>query len=184
MMNADMNTASQILDVAERTMRQAGYNAVSYRDIAGEVGIKSASLHYHFPKKEDLGTALVRRYAEKFRQNLIENIGEQNKSQNKIAAFVLNYRQALEAQGLICLCAVLGAEVFGLPASVTAEVKVFFESNLDWLTAQYEEMNKAHPEDHAKTTLALLEGAMIVSAVNSDMTIFDSAANLILADCK
>ena len=61
-----MDSATQILDIAERRMRQAGYNAVSYRDIAAEMGIKSASLHYHFPKKVDLGTALVRRYASAF----------------------------------------------------------------------------------------------------------------------
>ena len=54
-----MDSAKQILDIAERRMRQTGYNAVSYRDIAAEMGIKSASLHYHFPKKEDLGVALT-----------------------------------------------------------------------------------------------------------------------------
>ena len=54
-----MDSATQILDIAERRMRQTGYNAVSYRDIAAEMGIKSASLHYHFPKKADLGAALT-----------------------------------------------------------------------------------------------------------------------------
>jgi len=55
------DTATRILDIAERQMRQHGYNAVSYRDIAAEMGIKSASLHYHFPKKADLGISLVKR---------------------------------------------------------------------------------------------------------------------------
>ena len=61
-----MDRANTILDIAERRMRQTGYNAVSYRDIASEIGIKSASLHYHFPKKEDLGIALVERYSKNF----------------------------------------------------------------------------------------------------------------------
>ena len=53
--------AEEILEVAERHMRAGGFDAVSFRDIAAEVGIKSASVHYHFPQKADLGAAVVQR---------------------------------------------------------------------------------------------------------------------------
>ena len=66
-----VNQRNNILDVAERRMRMSGYNAVSFRDIAGEIGIKSASLHYHFPKKADLGLALVERYSDNLRSALL-----------------------------------------------------------------------------------------------------------------
>jgi TetR/AcrR family transcriptional regulator, transcriptional repressor for nem operon len=52
----------QLLDATERRMRAGGYHAVSFRDVAADVGIRSASVHHHFPQKADLGTALVRRY--------------------------------------------------------------------------------------------------------------------------
>jgi len=165
--NAPMDSATKILEIAERRMRLAGYNAVSYRDIATEMGIKSASLHYHFPKKENMGVALVRRYSEAFQDHLIEKTGHET--------------DPLQQQGLVCLCAVLGAEASGLPDSVAREVKAFFETNIAWLSMTYAAMHVKGPEDCAKTTLALLEGAMIVSAVNNDMSVFEAAANLLLS---
>ena len=105
--NSVMDSATQILEIAERRMRQVGYNAVSYRDIAAEMGVKSASLHYHFPKKEDLGVALVRRYANNFRAHLAASTNGEVDPQTAIAAFVDICRHALTEQHLVCLCAVL-----------------------------------------------------------------------------
>lgn len=36
-----------ILDVAQRLLQTRGYNGFSYMDVAGAVGIRSASLHRH-----------------------------------------------------------------------------------------------------------------------------------------
>lgn len=177
------DSANRILDVAEVSMRRAGYNAVSYRDIASEVGIKSASLHYHFPKKEDLGVALVKRYAMTFSERLNENIAGLKKAEEKLAVFVELYEIALFEHRLICLCAVLGAEAQGLPDVVTTEVRAFFTDNISWLTAVFSEMGARSPEKIAKSTLSLLEGAMIVSSVNADDSIFAAAAQLILSGC-
>ncbi len=58
--------AEQILDAAERMARTGGYNAFSFREIAKEVGIKAASVHYHFPGKQDLGAAIAKRYTDRF----------------------------------------------------------------------------------------------------------------------
>src|SRR6478752_8675700 len=37
------------MDLAESHMRVAGYAGFSFRDLAAEIGIKSASVHHHFP---------------------------------------------------------------------------------------------------------------------------------------
>ena len=175
-----MDSANQILDIAERRMRQTGYNAVSYRDIAAEMGIKSASLHYHFPKKEDLGTALTKRYAEKFAAALEEIAAREENPKDRLKAFVDIYSFELKQRGLVCLCAILGAETDGLPERITGEVKTFFDQNIDWLTQQYAALSKEAPAKHAKATLSLLSGAMIVSTSINDNSIFDAAAENIL----
>jgi len=179
-----MDSASQILDIAERRMRLAGYNAVSYRDVAAEMGIKSASLHYHFPKKVDLGVALVRRYSQVFWSRLSEETDDLSEPHDMIESFVGIYRHALKEQQLVCLCAVLGAEAPGLPEAVTAEVKAFFEMNIEWLKEYYKAMGEARPEAKAKTTLALLEGAMIISSVQGDNSVFDAAAMVVEASSE
>src|SRR3954447_7598070 len=59
-------TTSRILDVAERMLQVRGYNGFSYGDVAGELGITRAALHYHFKGKAELGQALIDRYAVRF----------------------------------------------------------------------------------------------------------------------
>ena len=175
-----MGSATKILDIAERRMRQTGYNAVSYRDIADEIGIKSASLHYHFPKKEELGVALVQRYTENFAAALLQISSDGKSPEHNIQAFVEIYRYELKQRRLVCLCAVLGAEAAGLPQRVNDKVNQFFGGNIDWLTAQYDAMGAENPANSAKITLSLLTGAMTISAVNNDDSIFDAAMMAIL----
>src|ERR1700712_3588596 len=56
-------TTVRILDVAERLLQVRGYNGFSYGDVATELGITGAALHYHFAGKAELGLALVARDA-------------------------------------------------------------------------------------------------------------------------
>ena len=178
-----MDSATKILDIAEFRMRKSGYNAVSFRDIAGEMGIKSASLHYHFPKKEDLGIALVQRYTANFMSLLaIRNEGS-HAPEDKLRNYVDLFRSAVQAdQHLVCLCAVLGAEAPGLPDTVAHEVRAFSEVNITWLTHVFSDLGMTNPSAKAKVSLALLEGAMIISSVNHDPSVFETAAELVLAN--
>ncbi len=64
------DTCSAILDIAERLVQSRGFNGFSYADVAGELGITKAALHYHFPGKAELGKELVIRYAARFLASL------------------------------------------------------------------------------------------------------------------
>ena len=55
------DTRQTIMNAARATVQARGYNALSFRELAKEVGIKSASIHYYFPTKGDLGAALASR---------------------------------------------------------------------------------------------------------------------------
>src|ERR1700722_3453147 len=54
--------ATAILDVAEILVQTRGYNGFSYADVAAQLGVTKASLHYHFPSKAELGRTLIERY--------------------------------------------------------------------------------------------------------------------------
>jgi TetR/AcrR family transcriptional repressor of nem operon len=60
------DTAQRILDVAERLVQSRGFNGFSYANVAAELNITTASLHYHFPSKAELGEALIVRYSARF----------------------------------------------------------------------------------------------------------------------
>ena len=174
-----MDSVSQILDIAERRMRLVGYNSVSFRDIAGEMGIKSASLHYHFPKKEDLGVALVRRYSEKFSVKLRSKIGQGSSPRDEILSLIEVFREELEEEKLVCLCAMLGAEAPGLPETVSYQVKAFFDQSINWLEIRYSALGFEDARKFAQANFSMLEGSMITSLICEDLSIFDAVANSI-----
>jgi len=71
------DSTQRVLDVAEELFMDSGYNAVALRDIAEALGIKQASLYYHFPGgKEQLFLAMAERMFERHRQGILAAIGQ------------------------------------------------------------------------------------------------------------
>ncbi|MBC7984738.1 MAG: TetR/AcrR family transcriptional regulator [Candidatus Obscuribacterales bacterium] len=63
-----IHTRLAILKRAEGYLQAAGYASFSFRTIAADLGIKSASVHYHFKSKEDLGVAMLTTYRARFEE--------------------------------------------------------------------------------------------------------------------
>ena len=112
-MSNTADTSTKIMDAAEGYMRTRGYNAFSFRDIAADIGIKTASIHYHFPSKADLGAAVTERYTERF----LEHLGppEAYNHTKQITRYIAAFRSSYSAGDQMCLCGMLGAEVSSLP---------------------------------------------------------------------
>jgi AcrR family transcriptional regulator len=65
------DSTQRILDVAETLFMDRGYSAITLRDIADELGMKQASLYYHFPEgKEQIFVAMAQRLFERHREGL------------------------------------------------------------------------------------------------------------------
>jgi AcrR family transcriptional regulator len=60
----DLSATEQILDAAAHLFVERGYSATSTRAIADEVGIRQASLYYHFQRKEQILELLLMRTVE------------------------------------------------------------------------------------------------------------------------
>src|SRR5215216_3333720 len=103
---ASRDTASRILDVAERLAQTRGFNGFSYADIATELAVTKASLHYHFSTKGVLGRALIARYHDVFVGLLGEIDAETTRAAEKLARYVALYRAVL-ADDRMCLCGMI-----------------------------------------------------------------------------
>ena len=173
-------TQQKLLDAAERRMRMGGYHAVSFRDLADDLAIKSASVHYHFRQKEDLGVALVERYSQRFfdgLQSLLDN------GTRPLEAFAQAYRAAYQADKTGCLCGMLGAETRGLPQRVADEVKRFLDRNIDWLVgALPEDIPDEARRQGAVQVLASLQGAMMLSVSLNDDWMLDAVVDGLRSD--
>ena len=168
-------TTDGILDAAEERMRLGGYHAVSFRDVAADVGIKSASVHYHYPQKADLGAALVERYSARFLGGLESQAGAAQSWDARIRVLRGAYGNALGEECRPCLCGLLGAEAGGLPAAVTDAVRVFFDAQVEWLAASTDVRGK-RARVRARAAIATLQGGMILANSCGDRGLFDDAA--------
>lgn len=175
--------AERLMDAAESSMRSRGYHAVSFRELADELGIKSASVHYYFPQKEDLGLALVTRYFERFFIELSKNAARAKTPHEKLTAFCNTYRASLKSSDKLCLCGMLGAETCGLPEALGREVSGFFAANIDWvMSALPAEMTKKTRREMAVQTVSTVQGAMMLATSMKESTIFDAAASALLSN--
>jgi TetR/AcrR family transcriptional repressor of nem operon len=180
-------TAAQILDVAERLVQTRGFGNVSYADIAGELGITTASLHYHFPGKAELGKALISRYAERFADSLADIDHNVQDPSAKLEAYADLYAGVLQGKRM-CLCGILAAEYDTLPRPMRSAVIRFFDDNERWLADVLAEgqANKSLSftdpvGDVAQTILSTLEGAMLVTRPYGDLAKFNATVRRLLA---
>lgn len=166
----------RLLDTAEAAVRLRGYNAVSFRELADELGIKSASVHYYFRQKEDLGLALVERYQKRFFAQVEAAGAKARTDEERLAAFVSVYRDALKQSDRMCLCGILGAESSGLPPRLAEAVAAFFKANIDWLVqAMGDELPARERRRRATSMVATLQGAMMMASSLRDHRHFDAA---------
>jgi TetR/AcrR family transcriptional repressor of nem operon len=179
-------TATEVLDVAERLVQERGFNGFSYADISAEMGITTASLHYHFAGKAELGRALIDRYSLRFGEALDAIEASPTTAPAKLAAYAELYANVLRQQRL-CLCGVLAAEYQTLPEPMRGSVLRFFEGNEAWLKRILElgaSEGSLHLsgslEDVARMIVSGLEGAMLIARPFSDVARFDSAAAQLL----
>lgn len=169
-----MSTAEKLLDAAELRMRRGGYNSVSFRDLAADTDIKSASVHYHFPTKEAMAVRLVERYSERIFEALETKAVKAKTPEDRLAAFSAIYRGALKDDGAICLCVLLGSELPGLPQDLQAEVKKFFKANIDWIAKSLpNEIPAAEKKRRAATFVSAHQGAMMMAVAVNDFTLLD-----------
>ncbi|MEM1420511.1 MAG: TetR/AcrR family transcriptional regulator [Pseudomonadota bacterium] len=168
----------EILDVAEASIRKGGFDAVSFRDIAAAIGIKSASVHYHFPHKSDLGRAVVSRYGERLFAALGAPDAPGAAPRKRIKRLTQAYRDALAPEGDACLCAVLGAMTQGLPEPVSKEISAFYDRLLGWTkTALKGGKSTMTPE----MIVSSLIGAMILAVERGQPKLLADAEKAILA---
>ena len=182
----ESRTSERILDVAERLVQTRGFNNFSYADIAGEVGITTAGLHYHFRGKAELGHALITRYAERFGLALEGIDRKVAGARDKLEAYVGLYADVLEGKRM-CMCGVLAAEYQTLPEPMRRAVIGFFDENQRWLagvlTQGQSERTLAFtgPADEvAQCILSTLQGAMLVARSYDDLARFDTSVRQML----
>lgn len=171
------DTREAILAAGRLAVQAHGYNALSFRELAKDVGIKSASVHYYFPTKGDLAAALAGRYADEAEAFLGELSVSGLPHDELMRAYAGAFRVALENDNRMCLCGIMTAEYDGLPPEARVEVDRFAQVNTEWLAAtlarRHRKTTPQELEQRAVAIFAAIEGAQLIARGRKDAAAFD-----------
>ncbi|MEO9684553.1 MAG: TetR/AcrR family transcriptional regulator [Tateyamaria sp.] len=165
------NPSSKALDILESArmlIMDRGFNGFSFRDVAASVGIKSASIHYHYATKADLAEATAQAYNEAFKEAVAQL--EADTATDLLRAYGGLFVTTLREHGRLCLGGMLAADVASLPDQVRTEVAVFFTAQNEWVESAVRDgqttgefRTDLDAAKFAKMFVSSLEGAMMIS---------------------
>ncbi|MCB8878986.1 TetR/AcrR family transcriptional regulator [Acidisoma cellulosilytica] len=171
-----MSAKEAILAAAKDAAKAYGYGGLNFRDIAATVGIKAASIHYHFPSKADLGEAVAKRYWEDTAVELEAISAASPDPMQALHRYPEIFRTSLANDNRICLGSFMAAEYDELPEAVRKEVQSFADVNVAWLSKRLTEasiVRAENSEDRARAIYAAVAGAQIVARSRADIALFD-----------
>ena len=165
-----MSSNKQRLEtLATDVVQRNGLSNLSFRTLGDAAGIKSSSVHYHFPEKSDLAQRLIERYAEEFFSQL-HDIGKSRAGlKGKLGAFIALFED-VQTSNRLCLCGMMAAEMEQLNEDNRKILKQYFIDTEQWLADLLElhrgDLQGQLPSSQlAKALLAALEGALLVDRV-------------------
>lgn len=151
----------ELIQLADRLIREKGYNAFSFHDLAKAVGIKTASIHYHFPAKVDLGVAVIH-WQEQQLEELIKRVGNRPPAQ-QLDHFLAIYHP-IHQQQQVCLVGSLAPDFFTLEPAMQAALQAFSARMLAWVMA-FLEVGRAQGQfvfsETVRSRALLLVGGMV-----------------------
>lgn len=179
------DTRARILDIGERLLLERGYAGFSYQDIADAVGIRKASIHHHFPAKEDLGRAIIERTRLRLsdgRGPVAENAEQARKQFERFLRF---FERLSEDGSRLCIGGRLSADFAVLPDPVRDPFRAFLNEHGAWL----EELCRVGQKVGAfKTDLpareqalmlrSAIQGAVQLARANGDAEMYRTVAKV------
>lgn len=174
---------SEILEHSKALLRTRGFNAFSHRDLATLVGVKSSSVHYYFPSKEDIGLALVAAY----RQEILSLLAslEHLPVPERLEQFASVFASAASSGDQWCVAGMLASDYATLGEDLQAELRRFFDAVEAWLATQARLIRPGLSAPAAlqlgKASMALLEGSLLLARCQQEPQRVSHAAEALKA---
>ena len=180
------DTRTKILDVAEELIQSVGVNAMSYKHISDAVGIRKASIHHHFPKKDDLIDALLNRCQTSYGEQYTAIVERELPAPEKLRQLAGVFEAGLVSEKL-CLVGSISTDRNTLQDSSCAILESNIENTVEIFSRVFrqgrEEKTLAFSGTEADAAFAFLTfliGAQIVARAQGGQEVFRSATDVII----
>ena len=168
-METKSTVREQLLDHAITLIMLRGFHGFSYRDLSELVGVKTSSIHYYFPSKDDLVLEAVAEYGRNVLKAL-ETIDAALPADAKLSRYTKLFGRTLGDGNQICLCGMLAADIESLPDTIRQAVQVFFKANEAWLADVLAQGARegtlafsGKPQNAARALFAAFQGSVLAS---------------------
>lgn len=161
---AASETRGRIVEVADRLFYETGFEATSFADIAGAVGLSRGNFYYHFKTKDEILDAVIERRATATRALLDGWEAAGASPVDRILAFVrilIDNRTKIMAHG--CPVGTLCAELAKLDHTAKDDAAGLFTLFRAWLAEQFAAMG--HEREADALALHLLMRSQGVAAL-------------------
>ena len=183
----DINpTAAKIADLAEQLIQERGFNCFSFRDIQDELGIKTASIHYHYKTKQDLAVAVFERYLARYQASLEEIAIRECSAKEKLIALA-DIFISVRRSNKLCLCGMYASDFYSLTDHLQHALQTFVNLNEHWVAQQVSDgieqgefETRIPAEQAARLYFNALEGSMLLSRFQDADYIQQAASDFFL----
>lgn len=128
-----MDRKAEIIGLADQLVKSVGYEGFSYADLSEKLGITKASIHHHFPHKEDLGAALCDSYEGYLEKKFGAIEAQAGDAWSKLDAYFNSGAALVEDHGKTCPISALQAEVNSLPAPLKDRLRALDNLELEFV---------------------------------------------------
>lgn len=176
--------AREIMANTRQLLTAGGYKSFSYADLAERVGIRKASIHHHFPGKEDLVKAVVQEYRAEAQAGMAAMDQQINDPLVKVRGYADFWSACIkDGSSPFCICVMLAVELPTLPVEIAAEVAGHFSDLSDWLASLLRageaqgifQLNET-AQAEARALMAGIHGAMLAARAFNNPQVFDQIA--------
>ncbi|WP_313623744.1 TetR/AcrR family transcriptional regulator [Achromobacter sp.] len=184
------STRELLLAHAEKLIRMRGCNGFSYRDLAEHVGVKTSSIHYYFPGKDDLLYEAVEAYSTRA-LGAVRAIDTAQPAQAQLEQYLSMMESAACGAGELCLGGMLAADVMSLSDRVRGALQGFFRAHEAWLARVLAEGAEqgtlkfsGTPEAAGRAVFATVQGCLLVSRLFQQPPALCEAISALYVGCE
>lgn len=160
------STREHILKRATMLFQGRGYNGFSFKDISAPMGIRNAAIHYHFPTKSDLCSAVITRYRDLLKSETGDFMKHGGSAKSQLDAYLAFIRHEILDAHCMCPLTNVAVALDTLPGEVGAQATMLSHDLLAYLTRvmelgreQGEFQFNCAAEQKALSVKAALQGA-------------------------
>lgn len=173
-MNQANSKRTRLTTAARQLIHANGYTSTTLAEIAKVAQVPLGNVYYYFKTKDELAQAVIASLLQEFRQLTqdLDRIAEPRARIDGFLSMLVLDSDKIAQHG--CPVGSLITELNKGGKHLGQQANALLQSQLDWLTRQFEQMGKADEEasELAMHLLAQLQGASVLTHVMDDPTVF------------